>query len=83
MNEQPPDPVLVLRRRPRPFATIIVDQAAPLHLPDALPCPFCGSSHIIKGERYFAMCVDCGATGPERSADATQRKYTVDWNTRK
>ncbi len=46
------------------------------------PCPFCGSRRIVKGERYFAMCVDCGATGPERSADATQRKFMGDWNTR-
>lgn len=55
----------------------------PVHLPDALPCPFCGSTRIVKGERYFAMCVDCGATGPERNADASQRKYTADWNSRR
>ena len=48
----------------------------------ALPCPFCGSLRIVKGERYFAMCVDCGATGPERNADATERKFVGDWNTR-
>lgn len=48
----------------------------------ALPCPFCGSRWIVKGERYFAMCVDCGATGPERNADATERKFTGDWNAR-
>jgi len=48
----------------------------------ALPCPFCGSSRIVKGERYFAMCVDCGATGPERNADASERKYVGDWNQR-
>lgn len=54
----------------------------PLHLPGALPCPFCGSARIVKGERYFAMCVDCGATGPERNSDATVRKFTGDWNTR-
>lgn len=53
-----------------------------IHLPDALPCPFCGSVRIVKGERYFAMCVECGATGPERSADASQKKFTRDWNTR-
>lgn len=52
-------------------------------LRDAKPCPFCGSGRIVKGERYFAMCVDCGATGPERNADATERKFTGDWNTRK
>lgn len=46
------------------------------------PCPFCGSARIAKGERYFAMCVDCGATGPERNADATVGKFTKDWNTR-
>ena len=32
--------------------------------------------------KFFAMCVDCGATGPERNADASQRKFTGDWNTR-
>lgn len=48
----------------------------------AKPCPFCGSTRIVKGERYFAMCVDCGATGPERNADATERKFVGDWNTR-
>jgi len=47
-----------------------------------LPCPFCGSERIVKGERYFAMCVDCGATGPERNADATTKKFLADWNTR-
>lgn len=47
-----------------------------------LPCPFCGGSRIVKGERYFAMCVDCGATGPERNADASERKFVGDWNTR-
>lgn len=52
-------------------------------LPDAKPCPFCGGGRIVKGERYFAMCVDCGATGPERNADASAKKYTADWNTRK
>jgi len=54
----------------------------PAVLPDAKPCPFCGSVRIVKGERYFAMCVDCGATGPERNADATQNKFVGDWNTR-
>lgn len=49
---------------------------------DAKPCPFCGSNRIVKGERYFAMCVDCGATGPERNGDATVRKFVGDWNTR-
>jgi hypothetical protein len=28
------------------------------------------------------MCVDCGATGPERNSDATERKFVGDWNTR-
>lgn len=28
------------------------------------------------------MCVECGATGPERNADATERKFVRDWNTR-
>ncbi len=54
----------------------------PIHLRDALPCPFCGSTRIVKGARFFAICVHCGATGPERNADATQGKYTRDWNTR-
>ena len=53
-----------------------------LHLENAKPCPFCGSGRIVKGERYFAMCVDCGATGPERNSDATERKFVGDWNTR-
>ena len=53
-----------------------------VHLPDALPCPFCGSTRIVKGERFYAMCVECGATGPERNSDATARKFTGDWNTR-
>lgn len=53
-----------------------------MKLENAMPCPFCGSVNIVKGERYFAMCVDCGATGPERSADATARKFTGDWNAR-
>ena len=54
----------------------------PVALENAKPCPFCGSTRIVKGERYFAMCVDCGATGPERNADATQKKFVGDWNTR-
>ncbi len=54
----------------------------PVHLENCLPCPFCGSLRIVKGERYYAMCVDCGATGPERNADATVKKFTGDWNTR-
>ena len=49
---------------------------------EPLPCPFCGSKRIVKGDRYFAMCVDCGATGPERNSDATERKFVGDWNTR-
>lgn len=49
---------------------------------ELLPCPFCGGSRIVKGERYFAMCVDCGATGPERIGDkAGVKKLFVDWNT--
>ncbi len=28
------------------------------------------------------MCVDCGATGPERNSDASVSKFTRDWNTR-
>lgn len=55
---------------------------AEARLLDAKPCPFCGSTRIMKGERYFAMCVDCGATGPERNGDATVRKFTGDWNAR-
>lgn len=48
-----------------------------------LPCPFCGGSRIVQGSRYFAMCVDCGATGPERIGDkAGQAKLMKDWNTR-
>lgn len=53
-----------------------------LNLVGAAPCPFCGSTRIVKGERYFAMCVDCGATGPERNSDATEKKFIGDWNTR-
>jgi len=53
-----------------------------VHLRNAKPCPFCGSTRIVKGERYYAMCVNCGATGPERNADATERKFVGDWNTR-
>jgi transcription elongation factor Elf1 len=59
------------------------DPLAAIRLPNALPCPFCGSTRIVKGERYYAMCVDCGATGPERNADATRGKFTADWNSRK
>jgi len=55
----------------------------PIILPSAKECPFCGSSRIVKGERYFAMCVDCGATGPERTSDATERRFVSDWNSRK
>lgn len=51
-------------------------------LENALPCPFCDSEWIVKEERYFAMYVDCGATGPERNGDATVRKFTGDWNSR-
>jgi Lar family restriction alleviation protein len=47
------------------------------------PCPFCGGARILKGDRYFAICVDCGATGPERIGDkAGQKKLFADWNTR-
>jgi hypothetical protein len=50
---------------------------------ELLPCPFCASVRIIKGERYFAMCVDCGATGPERATPTTpERKWKCDWNNR-
>lgn len=52
-----------------------------IHFKDCLPCPFCGSHRIIKGERYFAMCVDCGATGPEKN-QASEQKFKKDWNTR-
>lgn len=54
----------------------------PVHLENCKPCPFCGSFRVVKGERYYAMCVDCGATGPERNADATVKKFTGDWNDR-
>lgn len=47
-------------------------------LKDAKPCPFCGSNWILIGERYYAICVDCGATGPERS----KAKMLKDWNSR-
>jgi Lar family restriction alleviation protein len=53
-----------------------------IHLSGAKPCPFCGSTRIVKGERYFAMCVDCGATGPERNNQSTERKFVGDWNSR-
>lgn len=47
------------------------------------PCPFCGGTRIVKGERYFAMCVDCGATGPERqSSKSSAQKIAGDWNYR-
>lgn len=50
---------------------------------DFKPCPFCGGTRIVKGERYFAMCVDCGATGPERIGDkAGVKKLVADWNTK-
>lgn len=48
---------------------------------DCLPCPFCGSKWILKGERYFAICNDCGATGPER-VKGSDGKAVKDWNTR-
>lgn len=55
----------------------------PIHLTDCLPCPFCGSSRIVKGERYFALCVDCGATGPERTGDKGGVNLAKkDWNSR-
>lgn len=67
------------------------DAGLPFHLKQALntippepehkPCPFCGSTRIVKGERYFAMCVDCGATGPERIS-SNHSKTFKDWNTR-
>lgn len=47
------------------------------------PCPFCGSDRIVKGERYFAMCINCGATGPERASENTpERKWKGDWDFR-
>jgi hypothetical protein len=55
----------------------------PIHLVDCLPCPFCGSKRIIKGDRWFGMCVDCGATGPERTGKSNENKVKLDWNTRK
>jgi hypothetical protein len=63
-------------------ASLALARGSAMHLPNALPCPFCGGTRIVKGERYYAMCVDCGATGPERNADATAGKYTKDWNGR-
>lgn len=63
------------------YQSLITDMPTTI-LVDAKPCPFCGSTRIVKGDRYFAMCVDCGATGPERNADATERKFVGDWNTR-
>ncbi len=68
--------------QPNPGESAACGERLPVHLPDALPCPFCASTRIVKGSRYFAMCVDCGATGPERNADASQRKFTSDWNAR-
>lgn len=46
----------------------------------AIPCPFCGGTRILAGYKYCAICVDCGATGPdkEHSGDALKA-----WNTRK
>lgn len=43
------------------------------------PCPFCGSSRTLEGYKYARICVDCGATGPdkEKSGDALKA-----WNKR-
>ena len=48
-------------------------------LEGALPCPFCGSTRILRGYKYAAICLDCGATGPdkEKATDALKA-----WNCR-
>lgn len=35
-------------------------------LMDAKPCPFCGGTWILIGMHWSAICVDCGATGPDK-----------------
>lgn len=49
------------------------------YLDGALPCPFCGSTRILEGMKYCAICTDCGATGPEHE---TARKAVKLWNQR-
>lgn len=48
-------------------------------LKDALPCPFCGSSRILIGMKWSAICVDCGATGPDKDKES---KAGQAWNKR-
>lgn len=48
-------------------------------LKGALPCPFCGSDRILEGYKYSAICVDCGATGPDKARAKDALKA---WNTR-
>lgn len=38
----------------------------PIRLANALPCPFCGSTYILSGYKFAAICNDCGATGPDK-----------------
>lgn len=35
-------------------------------LEEAKPCPFCGGIWILIGMHFSAICVDCGATGPDK-----------------
>lgn len=55
-------------------------------IPNARPCPFCSSRNIIKGDAYFASCIDCGATGPKHTMEVGQEfnpdDYIQKWNKR-
>lgn len=42
-------------------------------------CPFCGGTWILVGHKYSAICVDCGATGPDKG---TEKQAGKGWNTR-
>lgn len=48
-----------------PLAELADPARKSCRLTDPLPCPFCGGTWILVGSRWSAICVDCGATGPD------------------
>ena len=54
-----------------------------VRLENPTPCPFCGSTWILIGYKYAAICNDCGATGPDSTKQGGAiRQATNLWNLR-
>ena len=48
------------------------------------PCPFCGGTWILPGNKWSAICNDCGATGPmsNKKGEPSDAKKLDMWNSR-